>query len=141
VNEAVGRALSFWARMEELLVVITSILLGTQFTKAGIIIYSIVNFHIRLNIINELFLLEPRYGKLESKWNKIAEKLRILTDTRDRLAHHTIYSISSEDNASAKVLDTSLRPARLDLRRKSQKYHPLEVYCVVPGSGICGVRP
>ena len=56
--EAIGRALSFWARLEELLVVITSILLGTQFTKAGIIMYSIVNFHVRLNIINELFALE-----------------------------------------------------------------------------------
>jgi hypothetical protein len=37
--EAVGRALSFWARLEELLVVITGILLGTQFTNAGIIMY------------------------------------------------------------------------------------------------------
>jgi hypothetical protein len=124
--EAVGRALSFWARLEELLVVITAILLGTQFTKAGIVMYSIVNFHVRINIINELFSLEPSYGKLETKWNKIAENLRSLTDTRDRLAHHTVYSRYSVDDSTTKILDTSLRPAYLDLRKKSQKYQPLD---------------
>lgn len=121
--EAVGRSLSFWAKVEELLVVITGILLGTQSTKAGIIMYSIVNFNVRLNIINELFSIDHDYRRLEPKWNKINEKLRSLRDTRDRLAHHTIYP--AEETVSMKI-GTSLKPARFDVRQKSQKYQPLD---------------
>ena len=120
---AVGQTLSFWASVEELLVLITSMLLGTQSTKAGIIMYSIINFNVKLNIINELFSLEPDYRTLEPKWNKINERLRALKDTIDRLAHHTIFS---EDRINASILDTSLKPVRLDIRQKSQKYQPLD---------------
>lgn len=115
----VGKSLSFWARVEELLVLITSMLLGTQSTKAGIIMYSIVNFNVRLNIINELFSIEPDYITVEPQWNRINERLRGLKDTRDRLAHHTIDRISTRPYIS-------LRPVQSDIRQKSQKYQPLD---------------
>jgi hypothetical protein len=119
---AVGQTLSLWARMEQFLVLITSILLGTTSTKAGIIMYSIVNFNVRLNIINELFSIERCYSTLEPRWNKINDKLRGLKDTRDRLAHHTIFRNDSRNTN----IKESLRPVQLDLRQKSQKYQPLD---------------
>jgi len=117
----VGHALSAWARMEDSLVAIARMLLVTKFTKAGAVMYSIINFNVWLSLIDELFVLEPHYSSLKSKWNKINEKLRGIKDTRDRLAHHSIYS---RDHISA-TSETSLSPARFDTRQKSLKYEPL----------------
>src|ERR1700682_522727 len=115
---AVGLALSFWSQMEENLVAIVGMLLRTKFSMAGLIMYSIINFHVRLNIIDELFSLSPDFGSLKPKWNKIHEKLKELHDIRDRLAHHTVYSGGKPD-------DAALSPGRLDSRKKSQNHQPL----------------
>jgi hypothetical protein len=120
----VGLALSQWAGMEDLLVGIASLLLRThEGNKVGIIMYSIVNFNVWLGVIGELFSQEPLYRPLIPTWNKISERLRGLKDTRDRLAHHTIYY---GDKATTLAGDTSLRPGRFDIRQKSQKYQPLD---------------
>jgi hypothetical protein len=121
----VGLALSQWAGMEDLLIAIASLLLRThEGEKVGIIFYSIVNFQTWLTIIGELFSMEPRYIALKQKWNKISERLRGLKDTRDRLAHHTIYY---GDKATTLAGETSLRPGRFDVRQKSKKFTPLDL--------------
>jgi hypothetical protein len=120
----VGLALSQWAGMEDLLVGIACLLLRThESAKIGIVLYSIVNFNTWLSIIGELFSQEPLYAPLKPRWNKLSERLRALKDTRDRLAHHTIY-----DGPRAKTYegDTALRPGTFDSRTKSQKYQPLD---------------
>ena len=83
--------------------------------------YSIVSFPVWLGIIDELFSQEPLYSTLKPKWNKINGRLRGLKDTRDRLAHHTIYH---GERVSAG--GPALTPARFDVRQKSQKYQPLD---------------
>jgi hypothetical protein len=119
----VGLALSQWGGMEDTLVGITSLLLRThEGHKVGIILYSIINFNVWLSIIGELFSQEPLYEALKPKWNKASERLRGLKDTRDRLAHHTIYYGEKADTLRGA---TTLRPARFDIRLKSQKYQPL----------------
>jgi hypothetical protein len=119
----VGLALSQWSGMEDLLVGITSLLLRTyEANKVGVILYSIVNFNVWLGIIEELFLLEPLYTPLKPRWNKLSGRLRSLKETRDRLAHHTIYY---GNKATTLAGDTTLRPAQFDIRQKSQKYQPL----------------
>jgi hypothetical protein len=118
VFTSVGQALSIWARMEEMLVAIAGLLLDTRFTKAGAVLYSIINFNVWLSLIDELFVLEPNYNAHKPRWNKISERLRGLKDTRDRLAHHTAYFRD--------IGGTALRPGRLDTRRKSLKYQPLD---------------
>jgi len=120
-----GLALSHWAGMEELLVGIACLLLKThEANKVGIILYSIINFNSWLGIIGELFSQEPRYIILKPRWNKISERLKGLKDTRDRLAHHTIYD---GDKAATLAGDVSLRPGRFDIRQKSQKFLPLDL--------------
>lgn len=116
----VGLALSAWAGMEELLVAIAGLLLGTNdFAKVGTVMYSIISFSVWLGIIDELFSQAPLYSPLKPKWNKINGRLRGLKDIRDRLAHHTIYSGDGTPS-------TALKPARFDVRQKSQKYQPLD---------------
>jgi hypothetical protein len=118
----VGFAHSSWAGIEELLVAIASLLLRThEAAKVGTIMYSIVSFPVWLGIIDELFSQEPLYSTLKPKWNKINGRLRGLKDTRDRLAHHTIYH---GERVSAG--GPALTPARFDVRQKSQKYQPLD---------------
>jgi len=118
---SIGKALCHWAEMEDLLVAIASMLLRThEANKVGIILYSI-NFNVWLNIIDELFLHESLYAALKTKWNKINSRLMRLKDTRNSLAHHTIYY---EDHISTFTYNTSLRPARFDIRQKSQKNQP-----------------
>jgi hypothetical protein len=46
-----------------------------------------------------------------------------LKDTRDRLAHHTVYF---GDKAATLAGDTSLRPSQFDIRQKSQNHQPLD---------------
>lgn len=118
---AVGQGLSAWAHLETSLVIITGMLLGTDFSKAGIIIYSVINFNVKLSIITELFAVEPRYSALKPQWNKKIKRLRQLNDTRDRLAHHT-----AQGSRTFLDDDISLRPGQLDTRDKSQKYQPLD---------------
>lgn len=125
VYNSVGRALSVWANMEESIVRIASFLLETPRDRAGIVMYSILNFNAWLSIIGELISLDSRYSPLKPKWNKISERLRRLKDTRDRLAHHTIHHKHKEgliERAAA------LRPSDLDSRQKSKKYQPLTHY-------------
>jgi hypothetical protein len=121
---SVGQALCHWAKMEELLVAIASLLLRSQeFSKVGTMMYSIVSFPVWLTIIDDLFLLEPRYIKLKGKWDKINSRSMGLKTTRDRLAHHTVHH---EGNAVTLESDASLRPGRFDIRQKVQKYKPLD---------------
>jgi hypothetical protein len=119
---SVGHALSAWAQMEESLVAIAGLLLSTRFTKAGVVMYSIINFSVWLAVIDELFSLEAEYAAVKPKWNKINERLRKLKDVRDRLAHHTIHT---GPRGTTFADAPGLNPARLDTRRKSQKYQPL----------------
>ena len=116
----VGQALSFYAKVEESLVAITALLLKTKFQMAGLIMYSIINSHVRLNIIDELFSMRPDFIEVKPKWNKIHKKLREMQDKRDRLAHHTTFSGNTPTGTVA------LRPGRFDTRQKSLKYKPLE---------------
>lgn len=116
----VGLALSQWSGMEDLLVGIASLLLRThEAEKVGTIMYS-TSFSPWLGIIEDLFSQEPRYISLKPKWNKLSGRLRGLKETRDRLAHHTIFD---GEKASG---DSSLRPSRFDIRQKVQKYQPLD---------------
>jgi hypothetical protein len=120
----VGLALSQMAGMEDLLIAITCLLLRThEANKVGTIMYSIISFPVWLNIVDDLFLLEPLYATLKPKWNKINNRLRGIREIRDRLAHHTIYY---GDKATTLAGDTSLRPGQFDYRQKAQKYQPLD---------------
>jgi len=117
----VGQALHVWGQMESTLVAISSLLIKTEADKAGVIMYSIINFQVWLQLINELFPLEPKYMPLKPRWDKLAARLRALKDTRDRLGHHVVHT---RDDTGLED-GTSLRPATYDLRSKSQKYQSL----------------
>jgi hypothetical protein len=119
---SVGHALSAWAGMEELLVAIVGMLLRTKFTNAGIVMYSILNFHAWLGVIGDLFLHDPILIKHRRTWNKISERLKEMKNIRDRLAHNTVYFASQVPSFSS---DTSLRPSRFDMRTKSRSFQPL----------------
>lgn len=119
----VGLALSQSAGMEELLIGIVCLLLRTHDAqKVGTIMYSIISFPVWLRIITELFSQEPRYKTLAPRWRKMQTRLQGLKQTRDRLAHHTIYF---GDKATTIAGGTSLRPGRFDFRQEAQKYQPL----------------
>ena len=109
--ETVGHALSTWAGMESSLVTIVGYLLETPRVRAGVVMYSIMNFQVWLSVIGELFPLDERFAHLKPQWNKTHEKLKALQDTRNRLAHHTTYHGQSED---VSVSGITLRPINLE---------------------------
>jgi hypothetical protein len=78
-----------------------------------------MNFFAWLNIIDELFLLEPKYAEFKTDWGSISAKLRALNDTRVRLAHHTTWD-GSQDQGQLR-----LKPSKFDTRPKSKKYAAL----------------
>jgi hypothetical protein len=123
-NALVGQALSQWVRMETILLAIASTLLETSLPKTGLVFYSIQNFHVWLNVIDELFQLEKRYEPHHSDWKKICEQLRQLNDMRVRLAHHTSWQ-PAQDEISRLATRPKLRPPQWDLRAKSKKFAPL----------------
>ena len=117
----VGSALTAWATMEEVMVLILALLLRVPDEKAGLILYSTINFNVWISIIDELFAIDELHASLKPRWNKIAERLRRLKDGRDRIAHHAVRGKESVSPFAG----TTLRPARMDVRQKSLKYKPL----------------
>jgi hypothetical protein len=103
--------------MEGKLVEIAALLLGTDENKTGLMMYSIMNFNVWLNIIDELFALEPKFSGHKSDWTAVSSDLRAINDTRVRLAHHTIW-----DNPGT---TPALRPGKHDAKSKSKKHQPL----------------
>ena len=118
----VGKALSSWASLEEVMVCIASFLLTNSVEKAGIVMYSIINFGTWLSIISEPFPHSETHSHLKPKWDKLTSWLRALKDTRDRLAHHSAFE-SHTPAWSFKV--KSIAPSPYDVRSKSKKHQPL----------------
>jgi hypothetical protein len=113
----VGKALSAWSKMEEYLVVIVAHLLRVRGPKAGLIMYSILNFSVWLSLIHDLMEMDEIYAPLLPKWNKFGERIRRIKDQRDQLAHH---SVSMKDK-------TGVRSSRLDIRQKTKRQRPLDL--------------
>jgi hypothetical protein len=118
----VGSALTSWAAMEEATVFILAKLLRTEADKAGLILYSTINFNVWISIIDELFAIDDVHSTLKPKWNKLAERMRRLKDDRDRIAHHPV---SKNDLNASVFAQPALRPSDLDIRQKSLKYKPM----------------
>ena len=118
----VGRALSTWAYLEEIMVCIVSLLLTNSVNKAGVVMYSIINFGTWLIIISELFPHDELYAHLKPNWDKLTSRLRALKDVRDRLAHHSAFK--SEIPAKFFKL-TTIAPSPYDVRAKSMRYKPI----------------
>jgi hypothetical protein len=119
---SVGRALSMWAALEQCLVSTTAALLFTTEKKAGIVMYSIINFGAWLGIVGELFAEDELFAHLKPKWDKFSSRLRALKDMRDRIAHHSVFSA---DTPAAMARFTGLKPSPFDVRSKSKKQQPL----------------
>src|SRR5689334_7652919 len=77
---SVGQAISLWASMENKLVEIAALLLGTSEIKSGLMFFSISNFHVWLNTIDELFNLEPALQQFRPVWGTESDTLRQLND-------------------------------------------------------------
>lgn len=118
--KAVGRALSTWVMLEDMLIRLAALLLGISYEKTGIVFYSIINFGTWLSIISELLTLSPEYKHKAPTWNKISGRCRGLKDTRDRLAHHT-----SKDYLQDGQLVPRISASEYDLRSKTTKYKAL----------------
>jgi hypothetical protein len=119
---AVGKALTAWAQIEDLVVALFSMLIGSSQTKAGVIFYSIINFGTWLSIVTELIAQDELYSPFQARWNKLIGRLRGLKEVRDRVAHH---SAIVPDTIVDLVSLTSLKPSIYDTRSKSLNYSPL----------------
>lgn len=122
---SVGRALSAWAGLEQCLVSTTAGLLFTTEKKAGIVMHSIINFGAWLGIMGELFVEDELFAHLKPKWDKLSSRLRALKDMRDRIAHHSVFSV---DTPFAMAKLTGLKPSPFDGRSKSRKQQSLDSY-------------
>jgi hypothetical protein len=132
---AVGQGISHWSSIEGRLVQIAANLLRTSEEKAGLVMYSIININIWLQIIDELFVLNGTYPKSLRLWRQISESIRSENNIRVRLAHH---SMSQEEVAVPDEItgfQAYLRPGRLDARVQSQKSKPLTIVEIVEFTG------
>lgn len=105
--------------MESKLVVLGAFLLDASSHKTGTAMFC-TNFHVWLNIFDELFPFNPEFAPLQASWNKLSNRLRHLNDTRVRLAHNTRWA--NPEGISAPL---ALWPSGYDGRRKSKKYKGL----------------
>ena len=119
---SLGKSLSLWAALEQCLVITTAGLLFTSEKKAGIVMYSIINFGALLGIIGKLFADDELFVHLKPRWDKLGSRLRALKDMRDRVAHHSVFSV---ETPVAIARFTGLKPSPFDGRSKSRKQQPL----------------
>jgi hypothetical protein len=124
---AVGQGISHWASMEGRLVQIVAKLTRTSEDKAGLIVYSINNFHTWINIIDELFVLDGTYKRSLKAWRKLIEPLKKENDIRVRLAHQSLSQEDVDPGEELRMVAARLRPGKLDTRMKSKKAKPLEM--------------
>jgi hypothetical protein len=126
----IGKGITAWSGMENILVLIAAMLLDTPAERAGLVFYSINNFHTWLSLIDELFAMNTSFQALRSEWTPIAERLKKLNDTRVRLAHHAVQSgkrvLDLVEGDTGEVLNPSLRASQFDTRSKSKKHAPLK---------------
>jgi hypothetical protein len=115
-----GAALTYWAEMEEEIVKIVSHLLRTHEEKAGLIMYSIINFHVWRNLVSDLFEADEQLNIHKRRWNKLSERMRGIKDNRDQLAHH-----SARRGENSK--EVQFRPSALDRRNKTKTQSPLSL--------------
>lgn len=115
---SVGMALTTWAKMEEVLVLIMSLLMRTSSKRAGLIMFSIINFSTWLTIIHDLFEMDDHLSVHQKQWNKISESIRAIKDQRDQLAHQSVDTRVADEVAAIKA-------SRLDARRKQQRQIPM----------------
>jgi hypothetical protein len=132
---AVGQGISHWSNMEGRLVQVVAKLLRTTEPKAGLVMYSIINLHSWLAIIDELFELDNSYPKSAQKWAIIAASLRKEIDNRVRLAHHSISREDVDPGEELRVIQAVLRPHTLDHRKKSMKAKPLTMVEIADFTG------
>jgi hypothetical protein len=130
----VGQGISHWSRMEESLVLVVAKLLRSSEVKTGMLMYSIINFNVWLQIIDDLFVLDGTYPNSQKKWRQIQKALRAEKDTRDALAHHAMVQIE-EVHGDTTGVQAYLRPSRRDARNKSKKTKPLTLVQILDFTG------
>jgi hypothetical protein len=118
----IGLALTRWAKMEEVLVAIAALLLRTGADKAGLVMYSILNFNTWLTIIHDLFEMDDTLSSFQNRWNKLSERIRRIKDQRDQLAHHPVHGSEKIEGLGAAILKASA----FDTRQKSKQLRPLD---------------
>lgn len=123
----VGQAITAWAKMEEMLVGIAALLLRTPIEKAGVVMYSTINFNVWLSVITDLFEQDEKLKPLKPRWNKISERIRAVKDKRDQIAHHSAEETGTPSAAVLAATAVSIRRSKFDMRTKSQRLRPLDI--------------
>ncbi len=122
---AIGHGISEWSKVEERLIRIAAKLLKTNVSKAGLVMYSIINFYVWLAIIDDLFDLDGTFFKAFDQWRQVLSDLKKENDVRVRLAHNTIHIDVLPLLKRSGPITTTLKPSRLDRRSKTTKHAPL----------------
>jgi hypothetical protein len=139
---AVGQGITHWSRMEGRLVQVVAKLLGTTEPKAGLVMYSIINLHTWIQIIDELLELDGTYPNSFKLWRGIAKAVRKEIDNRLRLAHHALSQEEEEwetpKGTKARGVAAYLRPSQLDVRTKTRNMKPLTMVEIVAFTGRVG---
>jgi hypothetical protein len=110
-------------------------LLKTSERKAGLVMYSIINLNVWIQIIDDLFVLDGTYPKSLKRWRTIAHSLRRENDIRVGLAHYSISQDDVDPGEELRAIQAFLRPGRFDIRTKSTKWKPLTMTEIVDFAG------
>jgi hypothetical protein len=135
---SVGQGISHWSGMETRLVQVAAKLLRTSELKAGLVMYSIQNLYVWIQIIDDLFVLDGTYPKSLKLWRNIVELLKAENDIRVQLAHHSISQEEVTFPTGEQGIQAFLRPSKLDTRTKSKKYKPLKMMEIAEFTGRVG---
>jgi hypothetical protein len=137
--EAVGRAITGWAELEDVLFQMTMVILGCSKERAAIVFYRTPTIDSRLtltsDLINSFFPrhkagepLDPRIGS----WRELQADIKEHLHTRNRLAHHQVGTIVQvyEDRSGGALFDlvhaSYASPSEL-LRKPGQSLDPLTI--------------
>ena len=124
----------FRARMEERLVQMAARLLRSSERKAGLVLYSIINFYVWIDIIDQLFVLDGTYKNAQAKWKTLLSMLKKENDIRVRLAHHAL-DLDIEVDHEKHSMQAYLRPGKFDTRTKAKTLKPIETQEIIEFAG------
>jgi hypothetical protein len=134
---AVGRAITGWADLEDVLFRMTLAVLGCTMERAAIVFYRTPTIDSRLTLTNDLlnsFFPKHRPGEQPDprikRWRELQTEIKTHLPTRNRLAHHGVAPILefreiSHDEVTIEIRTASVASHGEQLRKPDQTLAPL----------------
>jgi hypothetical protein len=128
LHQAVGSALAQWSQIERALNLILFNLAGLKsYAIAEAIMASMVSFRGRLEIIDNILIVDPRAPEVLSEWTNLRKRVLKRSKERNNLAHFTLVFHGSNAPGDGYAVAPMFNPHLSAIQRDTLLYNASEI--------------